>query len=75
MSGHWLLVTGYEANRELIFPSLLSRRVASKLKDNRALFRHEEWELGRVEKFKPYALPDEATLNQLMQKLIGQATR
>jgi WD40 repeat protein len=55
--------------------ALFGSRVASKLKDNRALFRHEEWEAGKVEKFKPYTLLDEATLNQITQRLTKKATR
>jgi S-DNA-T family DNA segregation ATPase FtsK/SpoIIIE len=38
--------------------NLLESTAAARLADNRALFRHEEWPLGKVEKFKPYRLPE-----------------
>ncbi|MCC6236804.1 MAG: RDD family protein [Dehalococcoidia bacterium] len=46
--------------------SLFDSPVASRLADNRALFRHEEWALGRTEKFKPYRLLGAAGLNDLL---------
>jgi len=48
---------------------LLGSNAAAKLEDNRALFRHEDWEMGRVEKFKPYAVPEEEVLVKLMEQL------
>ncbi len=38
--------------------TLLDGPQASKLGPNRALFRNQEWEAGRIEKFKPYMLPE-----------------
>lgn len=37
--------------------NLLESTAAARLADNRALFRHEEWPAGQVEKFKPYPVP------------------
>jgi chaperonin GroEL len=34
--------------------NLLGSAVASRLPDNRALYRHEDWPAGQLEKFKPY---------------------
>jgi hypothetical protein len=48
---------------------LLGSNAAARLEDNRALFRHEDWELGRLEKFKPYAVPDQNELNGLIHQL------
>ncbi len=48
---------------------LLGSNAAAKLGENRALFRHEDWELGRLEKFKPYAVPDDAALAELIDRL------
>lgn len=51
-----------EADSNTLFDS----PVASRLADNRALFRHEEWALGRTEKFKPYRLLGTAGLDELL---------
>jgi hypothetical protein len=48
---------------------LLGSNAAAKLAENRGLFRHEEWELGRLEKFKPYAVPEAEELAQLLDAL------
>ena len=45
--------------------ALFGNRIASTLQDNQALFRHENWELGRVEKFKPYEILDRETIDDL----------
>ena len=45
---------------------LLGSNAAARLEDNRALFRNEDWELGRMEKFKPYEVPDDVTLERLV---------
>ena len=34
--------------------NLLGSLAASRLPDNRAFFRHEDWPAGQLEKFKPY---------------------
>lgn len=47
----------------------LGSNAAARLGENRALFRHEDWELGRLEKFKPYAIPDPQTLSRLLEPL------
>lgn len=47
----------------------LGSNAAARLGENRALFRHEDWELGRLEKFKPYAIPDPETLSRLLGPL------
>jgi len=52
---------------------LLGSPSAARLGENRALFRHEDWESGRLEKFKPYALPDEETLARLVALLRGES--
>jgi S-DNA-T family DNA segregation ATPase FtsK/SpoIIIE len=52
---------------------LLGSPIAARLGENRALFRHEDWEAGRMEKFKPYALPDEETLARLVALLRGES--
>ncbi|OQY79812.1 MAG: hypothetical protein B6D41_22180 [Chloroflexi bacterium UTCFX4] len=48
--------------------NFLENPAASKLSPNRAVFRSQEWEAGRLEKFKPYALPDAATLEQIKKR-------
>lgn len=48
---------------------LLSSNAAAKLDANRALFRHEDWELGRMEKFKPYPAPAAGVLADLLGRL------
>lgn len=53
--------------------ALLGSPVAARLEDNRALFRHEDWELGRVEKFKPYAVPEAEVLNELVERIRAKA--
>jgi len=45
---------------------LLGNSAAASLGDNRALFRHEDWELGRQEKFKPYLLPERKERDRLL---------
>ena len=52
---------------------LLGSPIAARLGENRALFRHEDWESGRMEKFKPYALPDDETLARLVALLRGES--
>jgi len=52
---------------------LLGSPSAARLGENRALFRHEDWEAGRMEKFKPYALPEEETLARLVALLRGES--
>ena len=52
---------------------LLGSPIAARLGENRALFRHEDWESGRMEKFKPYALPEEETLARLVALLRGES--
>jgi hypothetical protein len=52
---------------------LLGSPSAARLGENRALFRHEDWESGRMEKFKPYALPEEETLARLVALLRGES--
>jgi hypothetical protein len=52
---------------------LLGSASAARLGENRALFRHEDWESGRMEKFKPYALPDDETLARLVALLRGES--
>jgi len=52
---------------------LLGSPLAARLGENRALFRHEDWEAGRMEKFKPYALPEEEELRRLIALLRGEA--
>lgn len=42
---------------------------AARFEGNRALFRSEDWEAGRVEKFKPYPVPDDATITALGARL------
>jgi hypothetical protein len=51
---------------------LLGGSVAASLEDNRALFRHEDWELGRREKFKPYAAPDPAERERILAVLAAR---
>lgn len=48
---------------------LFGSAIAARLGDNRALFRHEDWETGRVEKFKPYPLPEADALARLVEML------
>lgn len=45
---------------------LLGSNAAARLEAGRALFRHEDWELGRLEKFKPYPAPAAAVLADLL---------
>jgi len=52
---------------------LLGSPSAARLGENRALFRHEDWESGRMEKFKPYALPEEEELARLIALLRGES--
>lgn len=51
---------------------LLGTTAAARLGENRALFRHEDWEAGQVEKFKPYALPEAEELRRLAALLNPQ---
>jgi len=46
--------------------NLLESVAASRLADNRALFRSEEWPAGRLEKFKPYPIPSPEELAGLL---------
>ncbi len=48
---------------------LLGNGAAASLADNRALFRHEDWELGRQEKCKPYQLPARDERDLLLELL------
>jgi hypothetical protein len=48
---------------------LLGSGAASVLEENRALFRHEDWEMGRREKFKPYVIPEQADLDEMLAVL------
>jgi hypothetical protein len=48
--------------------NLLESTAAARLPDNRALFRHEEWPLGQLEKFKPYRLPEPEALAAIFQE-------
>ena len=52
---------------------LLGNTTAARLGENRAIFRHEDWEAGRLEKFKPYVLPEEEELARLIALLRGEA--
>jgi hypothetical protein len=53
---------------------LLGSNAAAKLAEGRGLFRHEEWELGRLEKFKPYAVPEAEELAQMLDMIRAQAS-
>ncbi len=46
--------------------NLLESVAASRLADNRALFRSQDWPAGRTEKFKPYPVPDATALAALL---------
>lgn len=48
---------------------LLGSSAAAALEDNRALFRHEDWEAGRREKFKPYVAPEHGDLERILRAL------
>lgn len=48
---------------------LFGSAIAARLGENRALFRHEDWETGHVEKFKPYPLPEADALARLVEML------
>jgi len=48
---------------------LLGSPAAARLEDNRALFRHEDWEMRRLEKFKPYVVPEVAVLEDLIKQI------
>lgn len=48
---------------------LLGSNAAARLGENRALFRHEDWEMGRLEKFKPYVLAEADVLARLLERL------
>jgi len=48
---------------------LLGSPVAARLEDNRALFRYEDWEMRRLEKFKPYAVPPADVLQDLVVRI------
>lgn len=52
---------------------LLGSNAAARLEDNRAFFRNENWELGRMEKFKPYPAPEKDALAQWL-KVMGRKT-
>jgi len=49
--------------------NVLGTPLAARMDDNRALFRHEDWESGRIEKFKPYAIPNAEVLEALLNRL------
>lgn len=51
---------------------LLGSNAAAKLGENRAFFRHEDWEMGRLEKFKPYSVPDESILKRFIEQLTAK---
>jgi len=51
---------------------LLGNHVAARLEDNRAYFRHEDWEMGRLEKFKPYTIPEDVELDDLLAQIRGK---
>ena len=55
------------------FPGVSSPLLAARLQDNRALFRYEDWEQDRVEKFKRYALPVQEALAALLAGLRGRS--
>lgn len=48
--------------------NFIENPAASKLNPNRAVYRTQEWEAGRLEKFKPYALPDSQTLETIRKR-------
>jgi hypothetical protein len=48
---------------------LLGSSAAARLEDNRALFRHEDWEMRRLEKFKPYRVLNKDTLMKVTARL------
>lgn len=48
--------------------NLMENPAAAKLGPNRAVYRTQEWEAGRLEKFKPYTLPDAQTLETLRKR-------
>ncbi len=48
---------------------LLDNVAASQLGDHRALFRDEGWESGRMEKFKPYVIPENDDLQNIITKI------
>lgn len=45
--------------------ALLGTPAASRLEDNRGLFRLADWEAGRTEKFKPYAVASQALIESI----------
>jgi hypothetical protein len=45
--------------------NLLDSALASRLLDNRAFYRDEQWPFGQLEKFKPYRLPEREALELL----------
>jgi hypothetical protein len=49
--------------------ALLDTNAAAKLIENRAFFRFEDWEMGRLEKFKPYPVPEEEVLTKLIEQI------
>lgn len=49
--------------------NLLGSPLAARMDENRALFRHEDWESGRIEKFKPYVIPEAEVLDALLRRL------
>ena len=48
---------------------LLGSNAAARLEQGRALFRHEEWPLGEMEKFKPYLAPEAEMLDGLLAQI------
>ncbi len=49
--------------------ALLGDKAAARLDAGRALFRDEGWEMGRLEKFKPYPAPAAETLSGLLDAI------
>ncbi len=54
--------------------NFLENAAAAKLGPNRAVFRSQDWQTGRLEKFKPYALPNAAALEQMRQRFARKTT-
>lgn len=54
---------------------VIGSNAAARLEDNRAFFRHEDWEMGRLEKFKPYVVPETEVLIRLVEKIRVKAAQ
>ena len=52
---------------------LLNVGAAATLEDNRAYFRHEDWALGKREKFKPYTIPTSEELHRILSNISAKA--